>query len=467
LVLVVGASLRLLLIVGDWPTARRNSDVYPFATAAHGDLFSDPLHPAGYAIFLRVLHGVWASAFLPTLVQHVLGLVAGALLYDIARRLGAGRWWSALPAAVVVLSIDQIATEHLLMSDTFSGFLVVLAVWLIVRARFSPSAVWFSAASGAVAAAALTVRATGIVLVPLLVFAAWWRSGRLRWFSSLAVVGGLLLLLVPYFVVQHSETGRWSLTRSGGWSQYTRSAPFADCTRFTPPKGTEFLCEASSTDTRPGPDYYAWEGGPARAAYGSFLLGNEELSQFATAAIRAQPGDYVSDVLHDFSRFFLPINARHNPGGGSGPWAQSVSTLDPHTAETASAALEAYYGDLVPVRRTRILDFLARLQPYLRIGTIPLTGACLVALCGVILRRPRRGWVLFFLGIAFSTLFICVATATYTWRYALPVIPFAFLAASIAASELARPRRGPSSEARDIDEGPATNEPRDLVGTPT
>jgi hypothetical protein len=445
-VLTLGFLLRAALVLGDWPTARRNRDVYPFVTAAHKGLFSDPLHPAGYPAILRILHWFWGSALFPTLVQHGLGLLAGYLLYDMARRLGAGRLWATVPAAVAVLSIDELATEHLLMSDSLSTFLLVASLWAIVRAKTSPHFLRYAVLSGFLAGAAFTVRATGLALVPWILLAAVWGSWRVRsWLRPVgAVVAGLLLILAPYFVLQHAVTGRWGATQASGWSIYVRAAPFADCNKFQPPPGTQFLCESTPPAQRGGSDFYGWTGGPARAAYGDFRLGNPELNSFAIAALRAQPGDYVDEVGHDFLRYFIWIGPQHSPGGGDGAWTVSVSTLDPPTAEFTTATLETYYGNLAPVRRPLLIDGLGRLQPILRVSTYELSAAILLSIGGAIAARGRRWWILLFTGFTLSTLLLCAATAPYAWRYALPILPIAFLAAALAADSLLsrRPDKG-------------------------
>ncbi len=55
--------------------------------------------------------------------------------------------------------------------------------------------------------------------------------------------------------------------RPSGWGFYSRSAPFADCTKFDPPEGTEALCEEKPRTSGFGPDFYGWEpDSPAPAA---------------------------------------------------------------------------------------------------------------------------------------------------------------------------------------------------------
>src|SRR5262245_17679955 len=102
------------MTVGMWPTFLGDTDVWQYVATAAAAIYGDPVHPAGYAMFLRLLRPFSSSVLFPTAVQHALGLVCAWLLYDAARRVGASRWWALLPAAVIALSLDQVVTEHIL-----------------------------------------------------------------------------------------------------------------------------------------------------------------------------------------------------------------------------------------------------------------------------------------------------------------------------------------------------------------
>ena len=76
---------------------------------------------------------------------------------------------------------------------------------------------------------------------------------------------------------------------------YGRAAQFADCDRFTPPPGTEVLCEDTPASDRPGAYFYLFDpAAPAARAYGGFGESDELVGEWAKRAIRAQPGDYLS-----------------------------------------------------------------------------------------------------------------------------------------------------------------------------
>jgi hypothetical protein len=250
--------------------------------------------------------------------------------------------------------------------------------------------------------------------------------------------------MAPYLVAQHSREDRWSLVEATGWFEYMRVAPFADCSRFTPPSGTEFLCETTPPSQRPGPDWYIWGGGPARATYGDFRVGNDQLRAFSMAAIKAQPIDYSKEVLTDLGRYLLPLEPRHKVAPGTGPDVLRVHRYasSPLAVDNVTAQLTSYYG--MPSVKTQgfLLDRLGRMQQVLRVGTLALSSAMLLALIGAIRLRRERGWILLFVGLTLATLLACVATSNFSTRYAVPVIPFAFIAAALAGSGLTRsPKR--------------------------
>ena len=440
-VLAVGAILRLLLMAAYWPTGVDNRDVWPYVNAARTGVFSDALHPPGYAIYLRMLHGVSTSAVLPTLVQHALGLAAAALLYAAARRLGASKALACVPAAAVALSGDQLSIEHLLMSDALFGALVAAATYLFVRARTDESVRRLAfVGCGAALGGAYLVRSAGSVLIPIflvgMAFAASkpWKAAPAR---LLAGVAGVLLVVAPVLLVQHHRTGRWNPNEASGWAIYTKAAPFADCSRFDPPAGTEFLCESSDPSTRPGPDFYGWQGGPGRAAYPDFRLGNDTLSAFGTAAIMGQPLDYGADVLREFARFFVPGLGSARPNSGRGAWGLKLDYDASEDEVFAEATLEMYYDDFTIRDRQPVLGWLNGYQTIARGNGFWLSVTLAVATAGfVVASAGRRRWLALLTVLPLASLGFSTAVGVYTWRYAVPLFPLAVLAGVIGAQSL-------------------------------
>ena len=235
------------------------------------------------------------------MAQHVLGLVCAWLLYDAARRAGAGRWWALVPAAVLSLSLDQIVTEHTLKTDALFGFLLAAALWALVRGYTGRRPLFWCLGAGAALGAAALVRLVGAPLLPVSVVAVLavlegrdrppagprGRPRGRRAGAHRAVRAGLARPGGP--LESHGDRGLVVVRARG---------PVRGLHAIRPPAETANLCEDSDPDDRPGPDYYAWGGGPAREIYGHFLNGNAELRAFARAvpprpAARLPPRGHV------------------------------------------------------------------------------------------------------------------------------------------------------------------------------
>lgn len=443
--LLLGACLRVTLHIGLWPTTLVQPDPWLYVNAAAEGIFSDPIHPAGYAILLRVLRPLSPDPVVIVALQHALGLVAAALIYVTSRRLDASPMWSSVPAAVLALSLDQALVEHTLISDSVFVVLVVLALYALVRWAEDPEIrLWWLVVAGAVAAGAMLVRASAPVLVIALIAAA-----AMAGFCSLArsilrsgaVLLGLAVVTVPYFVTQHGATNRWALTEASGWSLYSRVAPFARCEVANPPPDTRFLCEDTAPSDRGGPDFYAWGGGPARARYGDFDEGNDKLSRFALAILEKQFADYVGEVATDFIRYFSFVEGNRESWGGRGGSAIRINARWAPTERNTLQILEGYYGDIDTVRRDGVLHALAGGQQLLRVSRYPLFAASLLALAGIARIGRRRRAIAFLMFVAAGSLLFSVAVTTYNWRYALPWIPFFFLAAALAGDGFSKRHR--------------------------
>jgi len=321
-----GVLLRLGLMYAVRPAFLGYSDTHVYLYAAErldaGHWFASQHQPNGYPIFIELVHFLGAKLRLLILVQHILGLASGLLLYATVRRAGGPPWLGLLPAGVIFLCGFQIFIEHAPLSETLFVFCVAVALYACVRAMDHPRP-WWPAAVGVAIGIAPTVRTSGSTLVPLLLL--WfifepgqrWRARALR---AAAYAVPVIVVLGTYVVAQHSVTGYTGLSRTGIWNLYGRAAPFADCNEFTPPDGTEVLCEDIPSDDRPGPAHYVYDqsrspglrefsgvGAPTES-------GGDEVGSFARAAILHQPLDYLSDVWQDMLRYVIG-HSRTSSGG--------------------------------------------------------------------------------------------------------------------------------------------------------
>ncbi len=284
----VGVLLRLWITVTWQPAFVGYYDAGSYALAAKNGVFSDPFRPAGYPIFLKLLHVFQDWVLTVTTVQHALGIATALVLYATVRRLATNPWVALIAPAVILLDGFVVLIEHAVLSDTLFVFFVTVALYTAVQAP--ERRLRYALLPGLLIACAATVRTIGLFLVPILLLWLVWPQPRVgirrAAFAGLAVA----VVLGGYLVVEKHQVGATGFSRASGWSSYSRVGQFADCSKFTPPKGTEKLCETRPPSVRPGTDFYFWSAGsPAQRAFGPPNGSDALVGQFAHAAIKAQP----------------------------------------------------------------------------------------------------------------------------------------------------------------------------------
>jgi hypothetical protein len=435
--LVAGLALRVLLMVDYRPAVLANPDSARFLHFAHGGgrLFRDTFGPSGYAVFLKVVRAITDRFEATIALQHVFGIAAALLVYAAVRRLGAPRPAALIPAAVMLLSGDELYLEHAPLSESPFVILVAGGLYSAVRGLGDrPRTAWL-ALGGALLATSSLFRNVGLVLPPVLVLwtaiamPAGWRRRAIGAAAgaagSLAVIG----IYAAFAAGTHHGTTGWADV--SGWNEYGRSAPFADCKQFTPPAGTRRLCQRTSPDVRPGSLFYLWyRGSPARALFGHPPIGNSKLGEFGRAAILNQPLDYVSLVFEELPRFVDP-EAGHRAFSGGGFFsidrrnagAERVVALSVHRDYSAA---KLHVGGFVK----RIAEW----QRTERLGGVVPAAFVVFALAGLLFARGLawRGTLLF--GLAGGALVVLpAATLTLIHRYTIPPTPFVAAAAALGA----------------------------------
>ena len=130
---------------------------------------------------------------------------------------------------------------------------------------------------------------------------------------SLAVVASATV--EGYIQWRHAASGLSGLTTNSNWNLYGRVAPWADCTKFSPPAGTEQLCQrrrrrsaapstprpTSSTPSSPAQQLY---GPPYQVSPDPYAM--SRLWEFSISAIEGQPLDYLNAVWQDAIRLVDP-----------------------------------------------------------------------------------------------------------------------------------------------------------------
>jgi hypothetical protein len=432
-------SVRVWLMAIYRPAFLGFSDSSSYLTAAARNAFRDPQHPAGYPLFLRLVHHVSDSLAFAIAVQHALGVASGLLLYKSVRRLGAPPWLGLLPAAVVFFGGTGLLLEHAPMADPLLAFLQSLAIYAVVRALEGDGLGWPALAGVATGASfwVKTVALSSALLIPIVLLVAVRGTRRTRALSASVAGLSIALVILAYVGTQAYFTGWWGYERQSAWNLYARVATFVDCAHFKPPPGTGFLCPREPWSERNGPNYFQYDrhapavaryGGPAHAPRSA----NAVLRRFSVAAIEQQPLAYVKAIERGLSYYVFP-----RWGEGYAPQAIRDALLDTGTERTgnsarAAAAVALLYPHSVRIhRQAHAVRAISWYEERTRIGGVVMIALLLAACAGPFLLRGRgRAGALFFGLTALMSITLAVATNSYDARYAYPT--FGPLAASAA-----------------------------------
>jgi hypothetical protein len=440
--LALGVLLRAGLMLSYFPAVMLMSDSPRYARVNGMPLFSDFWMPAGYPMFLKLLHALSHQLWFTISIQHVMGLGVGILLFLSVRRLGVSRAVACIPAAVPLLSGDHLYLEHLIMADHPFSFLATVGLSAAVFGLVPQVNLrWLATGSAFLAMAALT-RSVGIALLPiLLICTALWVKGSLA-----ARCGAIAAALLPgvavfglYIAAFYLARGQYlGLTDMSGWNLYSRVAPFADCSKFTPPEGTAILCEQRPPSKRPGPFGYVWDlsSTPRR----QFPLGpatGAKLRQFATQAILHQPTEYLMAVLFDLIRYIDPVLMPRRPYGGQSPEILSFGWRDRTVEQRASRAMaQAYSGTKVRLHGQALLAFY---QNVFRLSGAMISAALVFSLVGLA-KSPQsiRPGIGLYTVSAVGLYLLPVLTLSYDFRYGIPPQNLIAVSGTLGAVSLLR-----------------------------
>ena len=401
----------------------RDSSIY-VAQAGFGSVFGVQ-KPAGYPIFLKVVHVLSDDLGFTILVQHALGLATGVVLYKAVRRTDAPPWLGLVPAAIVFFGGTGLLLEHALLADTPFAFVQAVAVYAAVRALKEPGRRWPLLAGLAIGVSfwLKTVGLASALLVPaLLLFAApGTRRRRVQGAATcaLAVIG----IVFAYVAAQALVTGYVGYERQGAWNLYGRVSTFVDCSKFTPPKGTQFLCPAEPPSHRSSQFFFQYD--PASPAVRRFgpptkapRTANALLQRFSIAAIEHEPAAYVGAVLRGLTFYVDP-----RFGEGYTPESLREALLDRERSNFIGPDIAVYYPHYRAYigHSAKMIHSLANYERHTRVQGALLVVLLVAAIVGapLLTGRTRSAAILFTLTAIVSAT-LAVAGNTYDARYAYP-----------------------------------------------
>jgi hypothetical protein len=391
----------------------------------------DEWRPSGYSLLvlwpLLPAHRI----ALVTVVQHLMGLGVGAMVYVTLRRLGIAHWWAALAAAPVLLDGYVIASEQMLVSEPVFALLVVGAISILLWRGVGPGHLAVATAGLLLGLAAVT-RIVGLPLAAVAILALLVR--RAGWTRVAALGIAAALPICAYAAWFDHQYGRLGLTDSNGRFLYGQATQFVDCSRMEfSEERLRRLCPTEPIGSR-NEFFYIFDGqSPLVATKLDFAGANDLGGRFAMEAIRAQPGGYAALIGDGLLQSFH---------WDRGPYSSDLEFRAPEPMnETARHAGYLYQGrDPGPIYR---IDLVRMLAAYQRFAWVP-GFACLIALvlaaAGLVFGKDPTGrglhsGVLLTAGTGIMLIALPVATTIIIGsmpRYRVPAIPILSLSCALS-----------------------------------
>ncbi len=441
---------RLVAMIGFQPAVLFRLDTYDYLWGAV-HVSPNVVNPSGYSLFLWLLRP-FHSIVLVVALQHVLGLGIATLVYALVRRYGLPDWGAALAAAPVLFDPAQILVEQFVMADVLAMALMVGAFGILLLRR--PPAMWQVVTAGLMTGASVTVRPTTlplVLLIPLflLLRRVGWRKAGASLLAGVIPVAGY----AGWFAAVH---GPVNLTDSNGMFLWSRTMSFANCAVIRPPTDLRALCPSAQPGHLAQPDparrlrpkRYLWNHRtwqwrhehsgfvPDTAAFTQ--ANNDRALRFAIAAIAAQPFSYAGVVATETIEPFVTTNnlrfptvQPHSSGLGRADRRYAVAAITGYTGNDQGVA-----GDLGYDYGTRLRSpYVFLMNEYQHIVFLPgqvFALVLLTGLAGVILPRRRTAVAALLCGSAVILMVLPIAEHEDTYRYVLPAVPLACIAAAMA-----------------------------------
>jgi hypothetical protein len=409
------------------------------ANTVHFDL--DPTRVSGYTVWLKILQPLHSYALI-TILQHLMGLAVAVMVYALARhRYRAPAWLATLAAVPVLYDGFEIQLEHLILSDVPFLFVVMLATTLLLWDPSAPST-RRCVVIGALLGVGAVLRSIGLPL--LAVFAVYMIIRRVSWRKVGATVVTCLIPVFAYaggFDLQH---GQFAMSDATGVFLYSRVMTFAECSEIHPPADELFLCTTVPPGQRPIAQAYIWtDASPLNRMPSSKFspVTNQLAEDFAIRAIEAQPLDYGRAVFDDTWRVFGWKRVKFPQAATYDEYLFQKQPLGVPTWDLVKVgpynSYAAAYVQGNPDPQV-VNPFATIIRVYQEWVWLPGTIYGLILLAGLagmaLAWRRLGGEALLPWAISLAMVVIPAATAEFDYRYVLPAVPFACLAAVIAFS---------------------------------
>jgi hypothetical protein len=293
------------------------------------------------------------------------------------------------------------------------------------------------------------------------------RSG---WRTAVAALAAGLLPVAGYVAWFAAATGTVGLTRSDGLFLWSRTMSFADCSVIRPPADLTALCPDRQpgdlaqpvASLRPLPKRYLWNKDawqwqprthgivPNTAAFTP--ANNARARDFAIRAITAQPLAFAWVVADGAAQPFISTNQLRFPG--TAPRTIRINTANRRYMLAAvrgyagtADGITPYLGQQLSTRLVQpYASLIQRYQDWIYLPGKLFGLVLLVGLGGIGYRRTRTaaGALLW---VAAAVVFVLpVAEHEYTYRYVIPAVPLACLAAALILRDRSQDALAPSPD---------------------
>jgi len=327
--LAAGALLRLITILGYPGALFFYGDSYVYLGAALRPQ-PNLSKVTGYSFFLRALLP-FHSLTLVAVIQHLMGLAVAVMIYVLLRRNGVSRLWSTVATLPQLLDGYIIEDEHMIMTETVFTFLLMIALLIVLwKPRPAWWSLLIAGILAGCASVVRTDGEIVLAVIPIFLLIRGWSWKTLRgWLLAITFAVGSLLPLASYegwfhdYYQHQQQYDGYETSLAQGFFLWGRVSSFANCAviQQTPAEVAAKICPTDAIVDRTPPGNFVWENpyihsSPLHKGFTPVsVASNKLLTGFAIKAIEAQPLDYAKTVVKDvLLSFGFPRIAYPGPG---------------------------------------------------------------------------------------------------------------------------------------------------------